>query len=51
MKPTLNALSRLSGYLIYEIASRIEPHAYLLQEPELQRQTEEYVRRFILVRE
>jgi hypothetical protein len=39
------------GYLVYEIASRVEPHVYLMQTPELQRQIEAYVRKFILVPE
>jgi tetratricopeptide (TPR) repeat protein len=38
-----------AGYLVYEIASRVEPHVFLQQPPETQRVVEEYVRRFILV--
>lgn len=38
-----------AGYLVYEIASRVEPHIYLQQSPETQRVVEDYVRRFILV--
>lgn len=39
------------GYLVYEIASRIEPHIFLQQAPETQRVVEDYVRKFILVPE
>ena len=38
-----------NGYLLYEIVSRVDPHAYLLQVPELQREMEAYVRQFVLV--
>ncbi len=38
-----------TGYLVFEVASRVEPHAFLLQSPEVQAQVEEYVRRFVLV--
>jgi tetratricopeptide (TPR) repeat protein len=40
----------LNGYIVWEIASRISPNVYLQQAPDLQRQVEEYVRRFILVK-
>lgn len=40
-----------SGYLIYELASRVEPHLFLQQSPEAQRVVEDYVRKFILVPE
>lgn len=38
-----------SGYLVYEIASRVEPHVFLQQPPETQKMVEDYVRKFILV--
>ena len=39
----------LSGYVIYEIASRVQPHVYLLQPPEMQREVEAYLQKFVLV--
>ncbi len=39
----------LAGFVIYEIASRVQPHVYLLQPPEMQREVEAYLQKFVLV--